>query len=111
MSALATVELDMAELVGRCSEEADEGSRGFVFDDDRGAGHLAEAKPGRATTPWSKRRKAASASSSVANLRRFACASPFEHRRQMGRTDRFGLYLTPRQVKNGAGDDILRVRR
>jgi hypothetical protein len=29
----------------------------------------------------------------------------------MGRIDRLGLYLTPGQVKNGAGDVILGVRR
>jgi hypothetical protein len=29
----------------------------------------------------------------------------------MGRIDWLSLYLTPRQLKNGAGDVILRVRR
>ena len=33
---------------------------------------------------------------------------PFEHCSQMGWIDRFGRYLTPRQLKNGAGD-VIRV--
>jgi hypothetical protein len=36
---------------------------------------------------------------------------PFEYRRQMRRVERLDLYLTARQVKNGAGDVILGVRR
>src|SRR5713226_3551922 len=54
MSALARVELDIAELVDRCGEEAGGDGRGLVFDDDRGAGDLGVTSLRTPSTFWGR---------------------------------------------------------